>query len=85
MNIKIVKNKYINALFILMLFSAVTHILIVFYSAIISGDLYIVNYFNILDLDLFYPDIFNSFIGNIFSMLFVIVIYLIILKSNKAE
>ena len=85
MNVKIVKNKYINALFILMLFSAVAHMLVVFYSVITLRDLYIVNYFNILDLDLFYPDIFNSFIGNIFSVLFVMGLYFIILKSNKIE
>ena len=84
-NIKIVKNKYINALFVLMLFSAVVHMLVVFYLALASGDLYIVNYFNILDLDLFYPNIFNSFGGNIFSIVFVAVIYLIILKINKTE
>ncbi len=84
MNIQIVKNKYLNALFVLMLFSAIVHILIIFYLALTSGDLYVVNYFNILDLDLFYPDIFNSFIGNIFSVLFLIVAYIIILKNNKA-
>ena len=87
-NIKIVKNKYINALFILMLFSAIVHTLVVFYFALILRDLYFVNYFNILDLDLFYPDIFNNFMGNIFSILFVVLIYLIILRnniSNKTE
>ncbi len=88
MRIKIVKNKYINAIFVLMLFSAIVHMFAVFYFALTSMDLYIVNYFNILDLDLFYPDIFNSFIGNTFSIFFVVVIYLIILKnniSNKTE
>ena len=83
MRIKIVKNKYLNALFILMLFSAIVHMLVVFYFALTSGDFYIFNYFNILDLDLFYPNIFNNFIGNIFSILFVVFIYLIILKNNK--
>jgi len=85
MHIKIVKNKYLNALFILMLFSAVAHMLIVFYLAITSENLYIINYFNILDLDLFYPDTFNNFFSNIFSMLFVAVLYIVILKSNKTE
>ena len=68
-----------------MLFSAIAHMLIVFYSALFSGDLYVVNYFNILDLDLFYPNIFNNFGGNIFSIFFAVVIYLIILKNNKIE
>lgn len=83
MRIKIVKNKYINALFILMLFSAIIHMLVLFCLTLTSGNLYIVNYFNILDLDLFYPDIFNSFFANIFSIFFVFVLYIIILKNNK--
>lgn len=66
-----------------MFFSAGVHMLILFCSAIASGNLYIVNYFNILDLDLFYPNIFNSFTGNIFSIFFVVAVYLIILKTNK--
>lgn len=85
MNIKIVKNKYINALFILMLFSAIVHMLILSCLAAVSGSLYVLNYFNILDLDLFYPNIFNSFGGNIFSIFFVIAAYIIILKNNKIE
>ena len=85
MNIKIVKNKYINALFILMLFSAIVHMLIIFYSALTLGDLYIINYFNILDLDALYPEAFNSFIGNVFSILFVVAVYLVILKNNRAQ
>lgn len=85
MNIKIVKNKYINALFILMLFSAIIHMLVVFFAVVISGDLYLINYFNILGADLFYPDAFNNFFGNIFSLFFVIVIYFIILKYQKTK
>lgn len=85
MNIKIVKNKYINALFVLMFFSAAVHMLVLSCLAVASGSLYALNYFNILDLDLFYPDIFNSFYGNIFSIVFVVAVYLIILKTNKTE
>jgi len=85
MNIKIVKNKYLNALFLLMLFSAIVHMLIIFYFAVISNNLYILNYFNILDLDLFFPDVFNSVSGNVFSVLFVLTIYLIILRVNKTN
>ena len=85
MNIKIVKNKYINALFILMLFSAIAHMFILFWWALKSANLYALNYFNILDLDLFYPNIFNSLSGAVFSVMLAIVIYLIILKNNKTE
>ncbi|TSC95163.1 MAG: hypothetical protein CEN87_175 [Parcubacteria group bacterium Licking1014_1] len=59
--------------------------LILFSWALKSADLYILNYFNILDLDFFYPNIFNSLSGGIFSVIFVIVVYLIILKNNKTE
>ncbi len=85
MNIKIVKNKYINALFLLMLLSAIVHMLILFYFTILSGNIYILNYFNILSFGLFYRNIFNSLSGNIFSLIFVAVLYLVILKSNKSE
>ena len=85
MNIKIVKNKYLNALLILMMFSAGVHMLVLSCLAVASGSLYVLNYFNILDLDLFYPNIFNSFGGNIFSIFFVVAIYSIILKTNKTE
>lgn len=85
MKIKIVKNKYINALFLLMFFSAIMHTLILFCFFIISKDFYALNYFNILDADLFYKDIFNSFSGNIFAFLLVVFIYFLILKTNKHE
>jgi hypothetical protein len=85
MNIKIVKNKYLNALFLLMLLSAIIHMIILFYWSAIHSDLYVLNYFNILDVDFFFPNILNSFWGNTFSVLFVVAIYLIILKINKSE
>jgi hypothetical protein len=85
MNSRIVKNKYINALFLLMLFSAIVHMAILFFKAIKSLDVYVLNYFNILDIDLFYPNIFNNFGGNVFSLIFMVAIYFIILKINKTE
>mgnify|MGYP001563896002 FL=1 len=57
--------------------------LVIFYFAIYSNNLYIINYFNILDFDLFFPNIFNNITGNVFSVLFVLVIYFVILKINK--
>jgi len=83
MNIKIVKNKYLNALFILMFFSAIIHMAILFYFAIALNNLYILNYFNILDVDLFSPNILNNLAGNIISFIFAIILYYIILKINK--
>ncbi len=80
---KIVKNKYLNALFLLMLLSAIIHVLILFYMFSKSGNIYILNFFNIVDLSYFLPSSVNSFFGNIVSFIFVIVLYGIILKINK--
>jgi len=83
---KIVENKYVNALLILMLFSAVVHTLVLFSISFSNGDLYIFNYFNILDLDILFPLIFkNDFLGNFASLIIIIATYFIILKSNKSE
>lgn len=87
MNIKIVKNKYLNALFVLMLFSALVHMLTLFFLAFSRGDLYALNYFNILDLDILFPLIFrNNFFGNFTSLIFIILFYILILRvSNKND
>mgnify|MGYP001618598177 CR=1 FL=1 len=82
MNIKIVKNKYLNALFVLMLFSAIVHMLILFYIAMATGDFYVINYFNIISITYFLPDFFNNLWGNIVSIVFVAAIYFLILKIN---
>ncbi|OGZ84035.1 MAG: hypothetical protein A2599_00990 [Candidatus Staskawiczbacteria bacterium RIFOXYD1_FULL_39_28] len=85
MKIKIVKNKYLNALFLLMLFSAIVHMVILFIFAIVSKNVNILNYFNILNLNYFMPDFFNNLLGNITSFLFVILLYAIILKINGQD
>jgi len=85
MNIKIVKNRYLNALLILLLFSAILHMVFLLLLFFKTKDLYVINYFNILDVDFFYPNIFNSFLGNAFSIILAVVTYLIILKKNKLD
>src|SRR3989338_6358643 len=82
MNIKIVKNKYLNSLFIMMLLSASAHMLILFFLALRRGDLYILNYFNILDLDILFHAVFkNDFLGNFASLIFVVLFYFLILYA----
>lgn len=85
MKIKIVKNKYINSLLLLMLFSAMAHMLALFYITIKTGNLYVINYFNIIQITYFFPDAFGGWLGNMFSVVFVAVLYLIILSVNKTE
>lgn len=86
MKIKINKNKYFNAIFVLMLFSASLHMLILFYLAIIQKNIYILNYFNILDLDLLFPKIFvDNFTLNCIAFLVVIILYIYFLKKNTID
>jgi len=85
MNIQIVKNKYLNALFILMFFSAVIHMAIISFWLLLTRDVYIFNYFNILDLDLFFPNMLNSVWGNLFSLVFMVSFYLIIFKCQERK
>ena len=82
---RVVKNKYLNALLLLMLFSAIVHMVVLFVNALAKQDFYTLNYFNILDLDLIYPGLANSFWGNVFSLLCVAVLYFLILKINDKE
>lgn len=86
MKIQIVKNKYLNALFVLMLFSAVAHMLILIFIALKTSDVYVLNYFNILDLDILFPAIFkNGILGNLASLVFVASFYIIILQWTEKE
>lgn len=82
MKIQIVKNKYLNALFLLMLFSAIAHLALLLVFAMFSKNAYTLNYFNILDLDLFWGNIFNNIWGNITSSGVVLLIYIMLLKFN---
>ncbi len=76
------ENKYINALFLLMLFSAIIHLLILFYIAITTKDLYVLNYFHILEITYFLPSLASNITGNIISIFFVVLFYMVILKIN---
>ncbi len=79
------KNKYLNTLFMLILFSAIVHILILFYIAITTANLNILNYFSILQINYFIPNFLSDFWGNIISIIFVIFIYFTILFISKNE
>jgi uncharacterized membrane protein len=85
MKITIVKNKYLNALFILMLFTAIVHLLILAYLSIKDANIYIMNYFKILNIDSFIPNYMNSVSGNIISIVLMVVLYIAILFLNKSE
>ncbi len=83
MKITIVKNKYLNALFLLMLVSAIVHMLILVYITLRTGNLHLLNYFHILDVDYIIPNFLNSSWGDIISIIFVVIFYSLILKNNN--
>lgn len=83
MNLKIVQNKYVNALLLLMLGSAIIHMVILVLVAAKTGNLYLLNYFNILDIDLLFAAAFNTAVGNVLAMAVAVAMYVIILKNNR--
>lgn len=89
MKIKIVNNRYLNTLFLVMLFSAIAHIIVIIAVAIKSLNfsvlLYIFNYFNILDLNILLPKCPEGVGGIGISSVLLVVIYLIIFVKNGKE
>lgn len=85
MKIKIADNKYLNALFVLMLGSAIAHMALLFGFAVAERDWYLLNYFRILDLDRLFPNIPGNFAGDIFSWAVMGAVYAAILKFNKND
>lgn len=69
------KNKFIDAIAKTMLFSAAVHMIILFYKTILTGDVNILNLFNILDLELFFPGIEKGEVNFILSGLLFFTIY----------
>jgi hypothetical protein len=69
------KNRYIDAIAKTMLFSAAVHMIILFYKTFQTADINILNLFNILDLELFFPGIDKGGINFLLSSLLFFVIY----------
>lgn len=83
MNIYILKNKYLNALFVFMLGSAIIHMVLLFLRALVSGDWHVLNYIHIIDVDWFVPGLPAGFGGDIASWALAGCLYAAILKFNK--
>ena len=54
-----------------------------FILALAGGNVQVLNYFNILDIDALIPNLLNGFAGNVISWLIAASLYLVILKINK--
>ncbi|MDP6155754.1 MAG: hypothetical protein QGH39_12255 [Candidatus Thermoplasmatota archaeon] len=75
---RVSKNRYLDALLKLVLFSAITHIIILLYKSISTADPVIMNYFNILDLELFFKGIEKGTLSQVLSFVVVLGIYVTI-------
>lgn len=74
MNIHITK-KVIKSFFKFVLLTALIHIGILAYTAIKKGDIKVLNYFNILSLDSFFPRISVGWISDLISILIMSAIF----------
>jgi len=72
------KNRYLDAFLKLVLATAIAHMLILFIAAIINADITYLNYFNILDVDLFFPGAEAGMLSHVLSVAAMVVIYSII-------
>ncbi|MEK7193378.1 MAG: hypothetical protein AAB652_01155 [Patescibacteria group bacterium] len=72
---RFVRNRYLDAFLKLVLLSGLTHIFILLAYYAKNGDLAILNHFNILDLDLFFPGITLTSANNIFPFVILFSVY----------
>jgi len=81
---KIIKNKYLNAFLLLLLYSAVFHFIVLVLRCFLEKTVYPLNFFNILNLNFLFPSIFKDTLsGDVISVIVVIVIYLFLLKKQR--
>jgi hypothetical protein len=71
----LVQNKYINAFILLVLFSAAIHIMLLTVFAVISNDISVLNFFNIISLNYFMEGMFNGMLSTLLSFVVVLILY----------
>jgi hypothetical protein len=74
---KISDNKYLDAMFKLMLVSASIHMIILIVFAIYTHNQLALNYFNILDIEFVFPSVVEGMKMNILAFLTALWIYLL--------
>lgn len=77
MALKITKDRRFDALKKTILFSAAIHLILLLIYSIIKRDFIYVNYFNMLDLELLFPDIIKGTLSQIFSAMIMATIYFV--------
>lgn len=72
----IVKNRYFDALLKLMLLSAVLHMFTLFVYFLIHLDASRFNFFKIINIDLFFPELITNQYTNMYSIILGIFLYI---------
>ena len=75
-----VKNRYLDAAIKFVLFSATVHLILITIYVITHIGVVSLNYFDILDVDLFIPALKNGLASQLISLVFAILFYTLILK-----
>lgn len=70
--------KILRTLKTLILTTALIHIAILIVVAISKADITYLNYFNILDVDLFFPNVVNGFFSQVLSLVLMLGVFAII-------
>ena len=81
----IVKNKYLDALFKLMIFSSIIHVSIVTVYSLLSWDITELNFFKIVGLDFVFPSLVDNENTFLFSFLITLVLYLFFFFNSKSS
>lgn len=74
----IVKNPYLDALLKLMLLSAIIHIFVLVIYSVLNGNVFYLNFFKIINIDLFFPEIVNLDCYGLYSFVITIWLYILI-------
>ena len=82
---KFISNKYILALKNVMLFSAIIHMIMIAIYSIVKLNTVKFNFFDILDLDLFFPNMIKGNLSQIFSIIAFVIVYCIFYFINKEK
>lgn len=73
---RFLENKYIDAFLKMLLFSAVFHFSLIIVYSISNFSMSQMNYFNVIGLNLFFPELSESFLYKILSCATLIIVYL---------
>lgn len=82
---KFISNKYIIALKNVMLFSAIVHMIMIAIYSIVKLNTVKFNFFDILDLDLFFPNMIKGNLSQVFSIIAFVIVYCLFLFIKKEK